>query len=150
MAQSLAKLLVHMTFSTKGRYPFLTPAVQPELHAYVAAVLKSCESPAVIVNSVADHVHVLCLLSKRWAVCDVIERVKTGTSKWIKTKANDLRAFHWQNGYGAFSVSQSQVAGVTEYIAGQKEHHRRMTFEEELRALLRRHEMEFDEQYVWD
>ncbi len=150
MHQSLSKVLVRLVFSTKDRYPFLTPEVRPELHAYAATVLKSCESPAIVINSVTEHIHILCVLSKNRAICDVIQKLKTGTSKWIKSKGGILQKFHWQNGYGAFSVSQSQVGSVRKYIANQEAHHRRMTFEEEFRSLLQKHEMEYDERFVWD
>ena len=149
MAQSLSKLFVHLIFSTNDRYPYLTSEVRLELHAYMATVLKSSDSPALIINSVADHIHILCTLSKKWAICDLIEKVKTSTSKWIKTKGGILRKFHWQNGYGAFSVSQSQVGSVKTYIADQEKHHRKMTFEEEYRSFLHRHGIEYDERYVW-
>ena len=150
MPQSLSKVLVHVVFSTKDRYPFLTPEVRPELHAYAATVLKSCESPAIVINSVTEHIHVLCALSKNWAICDLIQKLKTGTSKWIKSKGGILQKFHWQNGYGVFSVSQSQVGSVRKYITNQEAHHRRVTFEEEFRSLLQKHEMEYDERFVWD
>ena len=150
MAQSLSKILALIIFSTKGRHPFLAPSARPELHAYAATVLKTCESPALVINSVEDHMHILCTLSKNWAVCDLIEQVKKDTSKWLKTKGGNLRKFYWQGGYGAFSVSQSQVPSVKKYIAEQEKHHRRMTFEEEFRSFLRKHEMEYDERYVWD
>jgi len=150
MAQSLSKILVHLVFSTKDRYPFLSADVRPELHAYSATVLKSCQSPALTINSVENHIHILCVLSKNWAACDLIEKVKKDTSKWIKTKGGILRKFHWQNGYGAFSVSQSKVPSVKKYIADQERHHRRMTFEDEFRSLLKKREMDYDERYVWD
>ncbi len=150
MAQSLSKLLTHIIFSKKERYPFLVPPVRPELHAYAATVLKSCESPALKINSVENHIHILCILSKNWALCDLIEQVKKDTSKWIKTKGGMLRKFYWQNGYGAFSVSQSQVASVRSYIANQEAHHRRVSFEDEFRQFLKRHEVEYDARYVWD
>ena len=95
MPQSVAQILVHVIFSTKDRYPFLTPEVRPELHAYAATVLQGCKSPALVINSVADHVHVLCALSKNMAACDLVEEIKTSTSKWIKTKGGILRNFHW-------------------------------------------------------
>jgi REP element-mobilizing transposase RayT len=150
MAQSLSKVLIHILFSTKERYPFLTPDVRPELHAYAATVLKNRESPTLIINSVANHVHALCLLSRKWAVAGLVEELKTSTSKWIKTEGGMLRKFYWQNGYGAFSVSQSMAASVRQYIANQEEHHRHLTFQDELRSLLRKHEVEYDERYLWD
>ena len=150
MAQSLSKILIHAVFSTKNRYPFLIAEVRPELQAYSATVLKNCDSPALAINSVADHIHLLCALSKNWALCDLIKELKTSTSKWIKTKGGILSKFHWQAGYGAFSVSQSQMESVRTYINQQEEHHRQMTFEDELKSILRKHGVEYDERYVWD
>jgi len=128
MAQTLAQILVHLIFSTKERYPFLYAEVRPELHSYAASVLKELDSPAIVINSVADHMHILCRLSKNRAVCDVVQEIKTSTSKWLKTKGEMLAKFQWQNGYGVFSVSPSQVDSVRQYIQGQEEHHRRVSF----------------------
>jgi len=150
MPQSLAKILVHIIFSTKGRTPVIAPEVRPELNAYVVGILRQLECPSILVNSVADHVHILCRLSKTLALAKAVEEVKKGSSKWLKTKAAGLRNFHWQNGYGAFSVSPSNVEDVRQYIANQEEHHRRVTFEEEFRAFLDRHGVVYDERYVWD
>jgi len=150
MAQSLSIILIHVVYSTKDRYPFLTPEIRPQLHAYMAKVMKGIESPALIINSVADHVHVLFRLSKNHALCDVIQNAKSKTSKWIKTKGQQFSKFQWQAGYGAFSVSSSNVEQVKQYIADQEEHHQRVSFEDELRALLRKHGIEFDERYMWD
>ena len=94
--------------------------------------------------------HILFLLSKNHKLAKIVEEVKTGSSKWIKTKSASFGNFHWQSGYGAFSVSQSNVEGVREYIANQEQHHRKLSFQEEFRELLRRHEIEYDERYVWD
>ena len=150
MGQSLAKNLLHLVFSTKHRVPVLTDTIRPELHRYAAGILADLESPALAINSVADHSHILFSLSKNRALADVIMEVKRGSSKWLKTKGAEFAEFHWQNGYGAFSVSQSSVADVVDYIAKQAEHHRRLTFQDELRKILLRHEQEFDERYVWD
>ena len=151
MAQSLAKIIVHLAFSTKNRAPFLRDeAIRRELNSYLAATLRELDSPALIIGSVSDHVHVLFLVSRTHAVCDIVEEIKKNSSKWIKTKSPDLRDFQWQNGYGIFSVSQSNVAAVKRYIAGQEGHHRTMTFEEEFRRLLEKHEVDYDERYVWD
>jgi putative transposase len=150
MPQSVAQILVHAIFSTKDRYPFLTPEVRPELHAYAATVLQGCQSPALVINSVADHVHVLCALSKNMAACDLVEEIKTSTSKWIKTKGGILRKFHWQNGYGVFSVSPSVAPSVKAYIGRQEKHHQRTSFQVEFRKFLDRHGITYEERYVWD
>ena len=120
------------------------------MHPYMATIPKANECPAILINSVEDHAHVLFHLSKNRALCDVIESLKKDSSKWIKTKGRPYRNFHWQSGYGALSVSQSNLAQVVKYIEGQKEHHRRRTFQEEFRAFLKRYQVQYDERYVWD
>jgi REP element-mobilizing transposase RayT len=148
--QSLARNLVHLIFSTKHRVPVLSDRIRDELHAYMAGVLKEWDSPALEIGSVADHVHILFCLSKNHALAKVVEHVKKGPSKWLKTQGREFADFHWQAGYGAFSVSQSNVPRVRTYIQGQAEHHRRRTFQDEFRAFLKRHQVEYDERYVWD
>jgi putative transposase len=101
-------------------------------------------------HSVEDHVHILYSHSKNHSPATIVEEVKKASSKWLMTKGAAYASFHWQNGYGDFSVSQSNVPEVVKYIGGQKEHHRRKTFQEEYREFLKRHEVEFDERYVWD
>ena len=150
MPQSLSSILVHLIFATKGREPFITPAVEHELHAYLAAVFRECGSPALAVNGTTNHVHVLCVLSRRITVAALVEEAKKRSSKWIKARGPALRTFQWQTGYGAFSIGQSNVAALKRYIAGQKEHHRRKTFEDEYRAFLQRYGVGYDENYVWD
>jgi REP element-mobilizing transposase RayT len=150
MSQSLAKILVHIIFSTKNRHPFLKDDVRVELHRYMATILKEHESPAILIGSVEDHVHILCSQSKNFATSTLIEEAKKGSSRWIKTKGTAYGTFQWQNGYGAFSVSQSHVDDVVHYIAHQKEHHRKMTFEDQFRSFLKKHRVDYDERYVWD
>src|SRR5262245_40052160 len=116
----------------------------------MSGILSDCESSPIIVETVADHAHLLFCLSKNHALSKVVEEVKKGSSRWIKTKGKRYANFHWQSGYGAFSVSQSNVARVRRYIADQEEHHRKRTFQDEFLAFLRRHAVEFDERYVWD
>jgi putative transposase len=147
MSQSLANLMIHAVWSTKERRPLISDAVRAGLHGYMAGILKDVESPALIINSVADHVHVLCQLSRNVAVSKLIEIVKKQSSKWMKEQGVPL--FAWQNGYGVFSVSQSNVDGVRIYIEGQAEHHRKGDFKGEFRALCLRHRVPIDEQYVW-
>ncbi len=151
MAQSLAQVYVHIVFSTKHRRNILADAaIRREMHAYLASILKALESPALLVGGVGDHAHILCRLSRTATLAKIVGEAKRSSSKWIKTKGGQYAGFQWQNGYGAFSVSYSQVAAVREYIAHQEQHHQRMTFQDELRALLVKHQIEFDEQYVWD
>ena len=150
MPQSLSKLHVHLIFSTKNRDPKLTDTVRDPLHAYMATALASLGCTAVLINSVEDHVHILFDLSRTVAVSRVVEEVKKSTSKWIKTQGPEFAGFAWQAGYGAFAVSESQVDVIRAYIAGQREHHRKRTFQEEFRQFLQRHGIAFDERYVWD
>ncbi|MFQ5734098.1 MAG: IS200/IS605 family transposase [Planctomycetaceae bacterium] len=150
MPQSLVRNMIHLTFSTKGRRPFISSDIRPELNQYLAGILRNCESPAVAVRSVADHSHLLFSMSRKRALMAVIEEVKKSSSKWIKTKSEQYADFYWQAGYGAFSVSQSNVDHVRRYVESQEERHREVTFQDEFRALLHRHGIEFDERYVWD
>ena len=150
MPQSLAKNLIHLIYSTKNRMPCLGGKVLPRLFAYKAGILKEWNSPALLIGGVADHVHVLFCLSKNHALAKVIEELKKGSSKWLKTQAREFQGFHWQAGYGAFSVSQSNVQRVKRYIEQQQEHHRTRSFQDEFRAFLKRNGIDFDERYVWD
>ncbi|WP_395746208.1 IS200/IS605 family transposase [Prosthecobacter sp.] len=150
MPQSLANLYIHLIFSTKERIPCISPSVRPDLHAYMATVLANLHSPAVLINSVADHVHLLFNMGRTVTLAQVVEDVKKSSSKWIKTQDATQAGFAWQAGYGAFSVSESNVPKVANYIRNQEEHHRVKTFQEEYREFLARHKMPFDERYVWD
>jgi REP element-mobilizing transposase RayT len=116
----------------------------------MAGILRDLDSPAIAINTWRDHLHVLFSLSKNRALSGVVMEVKRATSKWLKTKGAEFASFHWQAGYGAFSLGQSGVAEAIAYIANQAEHHRQKTFEEELRALLKLYELQFDERHLWD
>jgi putative transposase len=150
MSQSLSRVLVHLVFSTKHRVAVLSPAIQPELHAYLSGVLNAVECPAIQTGGTVDHVHMLFGLSRTCTIADLVETVKTSSSKWLKTKGPEFAGFHWQGGYGAFSVSQSAADRVAGYICNQARHHRQMSFQDEFRGLLERHRVEYDERYVWD
>ena len=150
MPQSLARLPIHLVFSTKNRNRLITDAVRNSLHAYMATVLQNLGCPAILINSVEDHVHILFELARTVSVSEAVEEVKKASSKWIKTQGAEFAGFAWQSGYGAFAVSQSNVPAVREYISGQREHHRTKMFQEEYRAFLERHHVAFDERYVWD
>ena len=150
MPQSLSSILVHLVFSTKNREPYISAEIESEMHAYLAAVFRECHSPALIINGTANHLHTLYTLSRTITVAELVEEVKKRSSKWAKTRGGMHRTFQWQAGYGAFSVSQSNAAAVKRYIAEQKEHHRRKTFEEEYRSFLEKYGVAYDERYVWD
>jgi putative transposase len=151
MPQSLAKILVHTVFSTKDRRPNLRDQMlREELHRYLGGILSRLDCQPILVGGVDDHVHLLCALARTCEAADMVKEVKRGSTWWLRTKSRDLRDFSWQNGYGIFSIGFSQIRSVRDYIAGQEEHHRKASFQEEFRQLLRRYEIEFDERYVWD
>jgi putative transposase len=150
MPQSLSAILVHVIFSTKNREVWIHDRIESELHAYATTVLTNAGCPTLAVNGAADHLHVLFNLSRTTTIADVVEALKTSTSKWIKAKGPEFRGFHWQTGYAAFSVSQSNVEQVVQYIQQQKDRHAARSFQDELRALLKKHGVAFDELYVWD
>ena len=152
MPQSLAKVLVHIVYSTKGRRPWLKDEeIRRQLYAYKATILRdNVDTPALIIGGVEDHIHALCLLSRNFAIKTVIEEAKTETTKWLKTQGPQYADFHWQSGYGIFSVSESNAEEVKRYIANQAEHHKQKSFQDEYRELCQRHGIEIDERYVWD
>ena len=151
MPQSLADVLLHIVFSTKNRVPFLKSRdIREHLDAYFVGTLDNLDCPSAITRSVEDHVHILCHLSRTMTIADLIKEIKTASSAWLKEQDARLHDFHWQAGYGAFSVSRSNVEQVKQYIANQEEHHRTRTFQEEFRLLLERHGIKYDERYVWD
>jgi len=151
MAQSLAKILLHLVFSTKERRPFLhDQALREELHRYLGGILTHLDCQPLIIGGVEDHVHLLFAHSRTATVADVVKELKRGSTLWMKSKSPELTEFAWQGGYGVFSIGQSQVEDVRAYIAGQEEHHHKVSFQEEFRRLLQRYEIAFDERYVWD
>jgi putative transposase len=145
MPQSLSSILIHLIFSTKNREPFITPTIETELHPYMAKIFRELKSPSLTIDGTVDHVHILFSLGRVIAIADLLEEVKTETSKWIKTKGPEFRTFHWQKGYGAFSIGQSNVAALKQYIHNQKQHHRRVTFQDEYRKFLKSYGIEYDE-----
>jgi len=151
MPQSLAKILVHTVFSTKDRRPFLRDrSLREELHRYLGGILTRLDCQPIIMGGVEDHVHLLCALSRTCDAAAMVKEVKRGSSLWLKTKSAELKDFAWQSGYGIFSLGFSQVGTVRNYIAGQEEHHRQVSFQDEFRQLSQRYGIEFDERYVWD
>jgi len=151
MPQSLANIYVHIVFSTKNRESFLSDkTIRREMHAYIASVLKKYDSPALLIGGTSDHVHILGVLSRTNTLAKIIGEAKRSSSKWIKSRGRDLSGFQWQSGYGAFSVSYSNLPEVRSYILKQEEHHKKTTFQDEFRAFLKKHGIEFDEQYIWD
>jgi len=150
MPQSLSKVIIHIIFSTKDRVAWLDRDVRPRMHAYVATICRDLNAEALRVGGVADHLHIVTTLPRTLSPAAMVETVKKTSSKWIKGLDPKYRPFYWQRGYGAFSVSPSQLNGVLEYVESQEEHHRTRSFQEEYRDFLRKYGVDFDEQYVWD
>ena len=149
MPQSLSKVLVHVIFSTKNREPFIAQPIRPRLHAYITGILDNLKSPSLQTGGVADHVHILFALSRTISPAELVEEVKKGSSKWMKSDGG-VPGFFWQAGYGAFSIGESQVGSVIRDIQNQEQHHRKVTFQEEFRKFLQRYKVAYDERYVWD
>ncbi len=150
MSQSYTNLVYHIVYSTKERHPWLTDEVRPRLFEYMGGGFRDEGGIALCINGVADHVHILAKLRQDKAVSDVIRATKANASRWIHDTYPALQAFAWQTGYGAFTVSKSQVEIVRAYIANQEVRHRKLDFKEEFVALLKAHGVEFDERYLWD
>jgi REP element-mobilizing transposase RayT len=150
MPQSLSRVILHIIFSTKNREPWLDSNVRPRMHAYLATICRDLDADLVQVGGVADHVHIVTTLPRTLSQAQLIERIKKTFSKWIKAFDVRYRGFFWQRGYGAFSVSSSQLDTALEYVKKQQQHHRRRTFQDEYRELLHKHGVDFDERYVWD
>jgi putative transposase len=151
MPQSLAQIYVHIVFSTKDRQPFLLDkSIREEMHKYLGGTCNGLDCPVLRVGGVADHVHILCRLARTISVANLVKELKRESSLWIKTRSTALSEFHWQNGYGAFSISPGHIGALREYIDNQEEHHRTVSFQDEFRGLLKKYGVEWDERYVWD
>ncbi len=150
MPQSYTCLHYHLVFGTKHREPTITPDIRQRLWEYLGGAVRGEGGIAILVGGMADHVHLLVTLRQDQAVSDLLRQIKSNSSGWIHDTFPAASAFRWQNGYGAFSVSHSQIEVVKRYIANQERHHKRRSFEDEFRALLVRHGIEFDERYLWE
>ncbi len=150
MPQSLSAVYIHLIFSTKHRYPFLHDIeVRKELHKFLGGTSKTLDCPPVIVGGVADHVHLLVRFGRSITQAEWVKELKRVSNLWLRQEVG-LSKFQWQAGYADFSVSQSNLNEVKRYIENQEEHHRKMSFQDEVRALLRKHEMDWDEEYIWE
>ena len=145
---SFTCLYYHVVFGTKERRPLITPDIRPRLYAYVGGIVRDQRGTVLAIGGGDDHVHVLADLDKARTIPDAVRDWKRGSSRWVHEELGDAR-FGWQTGYAAFTVSVSGLPQVKAYIAGQDEHHRAVTFEEEYRSFLERHGVEYDEQYLW-
>jgi len=150
MPQSLSDILLHVVFSTKDRVPFLTDEAIGPMHAYLATVARNAKCDCYRVGGVADHVHLAVRLPRTITVAQLIEELKTPSSKWVKSEYPRLRDFSWQRGYGAFSIGRSDLDSLISYIDHQEEHHRKKTFQEEYLELLKELGVPYDVNYLWD
>ena len=150
MSQSLAQILIHIIFSTKKRQRLILPEITQELYSYMVGTALAHESQVHEIGGVEDHVHLLISLPRTLPLSKLVEEIKRGSSKWIKTKGKPYYDFAWQNGYGAFSIGQSGYEGLRKYIQTQKDHHKSISFQDEYRAFLNKYRVTYDEKYVWD
>ncbi len=149
MSQTFTSLLVHVVFSTKNRTRSIHADFRERLLAYMAGIVNREGGKAHIIDGAADHVHLLLSVPPTVALSDLVRLIKTNSSRWVHKEYPSRRAFGWQTGYSAFSVSHSRFDEVFEYIARQEEHHRKVSFKDELLSFLRKSEVEFDERYLW-
>ncbi len=150
MSQSLSSLIFHLIFSTKHRRRRISREIQPQLHKFIAGILRSNQSKLLAAGGMPDHLHLLVSLARQMSVSVAVREIKSNSSRWIHESSPKLSRFAWQNGYSAFSVSFSQLEPVKQYIENQEQHHRKRTFREELLSLLKRHRVEYDQRYLWD
>lgn len=150
MPQSFASLHIHIAFSTKHREPTIAEEIRPRLHEIIGGILREHASSLIAAGGTDDHIHLLASLGRTVSVADALRVVKSNSSNWIHNECPHLRDFQWQTGYAVFAVSYSNLDAVKTYLANQESHHHGMTYQNELRELLRRHDIEWDERYIWD
>jgi putative transposase len=150
MPSTYSNLLFHIVFSTKQRIPVITNAIQTELYNYIGGIIRGEGGVVLEIGGVADHVHLLIKLKPVVSVSEMLKHIKASSSKWLNETHANFGKFYWQEGYAAFSVSESQVDVVAKYIQNQETHHRQQTFQEELLTLLKKHNIDYDKRYLWD
>jgi putative transposase len=150
MSQSLSSILVHIIFSTKNRQQMIHHEIMQDLHAYMAGISRASDSEVHEIGGVEDHVHLLVSLPRTLALSKLVEEIKKGSSKWVKMKGSQYGNFAWQNGYGAFSIGESGYEQLRKYIQSQKDHHKKISFQDEYREFLKKYRIKYDEKHVWD
>ena len=150
MAGTYTNLLYHLVFSTKNRIPLISASLQPDLYSYMGGIIRGEGGILLEIGGMPDHVHLLVKLKPTKSLSEMLNRIKAKSSKWVNEEKIKMRKFGWQDGYAAFSVSESQVDPLRQYIRDQECHHRRQSYQEEFRALLERHGVEYEERYLWD
>ncbi len=149
MAQSLSKVYVHITFSTKNKQNLIDDNIEKSLYEYIGGICKGLKCNPIQVGGYRNHIHILCILSNRITQISLLEEVKKRSSKWIKTKGDKYTNFYWQDGYGIFSINPSEIDVVADYIKNQKEHHKTRSFEDEFRLFLNKYKVDYKEEFVW-
>jgi putative transposase len=150
MSKSLSCNYIHLVFSKKNRINLITHEIEIPLHKYITGICTNFDCPVIQINGVEDHIHILLMLSKNITLAKIVEEIKKNSSKWVKQQFSGYNNFYWQTGYGAFSVSPKHVGIVTNYILRQKEHHKKMSYQEEFIQFLTTYKIEYDERYIWD
>lgn len=150
MASSYVSMLVHYVWSTKNREPLIHDSWQDRLHGYLGGILRNNNAKLLAAGGMPDHVHLLVSLLSTITVAKAVNLLKSNSTTWVKKNIENMGRFHWQEKYGAFSVSKSSEEKLFQYIANQQEHHRQRTFKDEFLALLEKHEIDYDERYLWD
>jgi REP element-mobilizing transposase RayT len=150
MPQSFAAVYVHVVFSTKQRLSAINPTWSQRLFDYIGGIVVHRGGSLLASGGMPDHVHLLVSLGREWSLADLLRDIKAGSSKWVHDQFPAENGFAWQSGYGAFSVSHSNLDMVTAYISDQPKHHQAKTYQEELRTLLTKHGLTWDERYIWD
>ena len=149
MANTYASLFYHIVFSTKNRVEFIRPEIEERVWAYIGGIARKHKMTTIQVGGIEDHIHTLVMAPPSISPAEIAKYLKGDSSKWIHEEFPDLRNFGWQDGYGAFSVSKSNVPDVVKYIQNQREHHKTQTFQEEYLQFLKKHGVEYDERYLW-
>ncbi len=149
MSHTFTQSYAHFVFCTKGRLPSIRGRIESELPMYLAGIIKSVNGIPIMINGTNNHIHILCSMPSQKSTSEMMRLIKTNSSKWINNLSETRYRFEWQTGYGVFSVSRFELEEVTRYIAGQEEHHRRKTFQEEFIELLTAHGMTYEKKYLW-
>ena len=149
MAQTLSKIYLHIVFSTKNRKNLIDKDIEMRLYAYVSELSKEINCNVLAIGGTENHLHVLSTISRNISVSDYVKKIKSGSSGWIKSQSIKYNSFYWQNGYGVFSVSESMLERTKNYIFNQKSHHRKISFKDEYLRLLDKHQIGYDENFLW-
>lgn len=150
MSQSLSKLSIHLVFHIKYNSPYIKKENRGQLYSYINGIIKNCQSIPIAINGVHNHIHILCVMSKNISLKDLVNKIKSNSSRWLRQQEFYYNDFHWQGGYGAFAVSSSQISRTKRYIDNQEEHHRKMNSKNEYLLLLNKHEIKYDQSYLFD